>query len=236
MKFVQKLFSLKNFNKSFSAILFMTLISFLLSLGFAVPSILNSPPDYQQSNAVFIMYLHVPSAFLSLLIYSMMAAFNVAGFVWKNPFFHLIAKSIAPIGALFTFATLITGSIWGKPIWGTWWVFDARLTSVLILFFLYLGYIILVDSFDEIEKGEKIAAILSIVGFINIPIIKFSTEYWNTLHQPASIVRSGGNAIHHTMFMPLLLMFVVCFSYFVFFAMIKIKTEILLKQKRSELK
>ena len=176
------------------------------------------------------MYIHVPAAWMSLIIYTLMAIFNICGFIWKNPFFYLISKSIALIGASFTLVTLITGSLWGKPIWGTYWVFDARLTSVLILFFLYLGYIILIDSFDDKAKGEKIAAIISIVGFINVPIIKFSVEYFNSLHQGASIMRSGGLAIHPAMLKPLLLMFGVYFSYFVFLSLLRVRTEILTKK------
>jgi heme exporter protein C len=174
------------------------------------------------------MYIHVPAAWMALIIYTLMAVFNISGFIWKNPFFYLIAKSIASIGAVFTLVTLVTGSIWGKPIWGAWWVWDARLTSVLILFFLYLGYIILLDSFDDKEKGEKIAAIISIVGFVNVPIIKFSVEYWNSLHQPASIIRSGGVAIDPAMLKPLLLMFGVYFCYFVFLSLLKVRSEIML--------
>jgi heme exporter protein C len=193
-------------------------------------AVLNSPIDYQQGNAVKIMYVHVPAAWMALIIYTLMAVFNLSGFIWKNPFFYLIAKSIAGIGAVFTLVCLITGSIWGKPIWGTWWVWDARLTSVLILFFLYMGYIILLDSFDDQEKGEKIAAIISIVGFINVPIIKFSVEYWNSLHQPASIIRSGGVAVDPAMLRPLLLMFGVYFSAFVLLSLLRVKTEILSKK------
>jgi len=176
------------------------------------------------------MYIHVPAAWMALLIYSLMALFNLSGFIWKNPFFYLIAKSIAAIGCAFTLVTLVTGSIWGKPIWGSWWAWDARMTSVLILFFLYLGYIILLDSFDDKSKGEKIAAIISIVGFINVPIIKFSVEYWNSLHQPASIMRSGGVSIDPAMLKPLLLMFGVYFSYFVFLSLVKVRSEILTKK------
>lgn len=179
------------------------------------------------------MYVHVPAAWMALIIYSLMAIFNISGFIWKNPFFYLIAKSIAPIGCVFTFVTLVTGSIWGKPIWGTWWVWDARLTSVLILFFLYLGYIILLDSFDDREKGERIAAIISIIGFVNVPIIKFSVEYWNSLHQPASIIRSGGVAVDAAMLQPLLLMFGTYFSYFVFLSLLKVKTEIILQKSKK---
>jgi heme exporter protein C len=221
------LFKFKNFEKNFCFFAPFSFVSFIVFLVFAIPAIINSPIDYQQSNAVKIMYIHVPAAWMALLVYTLMAIFNISAFIWKNPFFYLISKSIAGIGAVFTFVTLVTGSIWGKPIWGTWWVWDARLTSVLILFFLYLGYIILLDSFDDREKGEKIAAIISIIGFINVPIIKFSVEYWNSLHQRASIIRSGGVAIDPQMLKPLLLMFMVYFSYFIFLSLLKVKTEIL---------
>lgn len=224
------LFKFKNFEKKFRFFAPFSLVCFLTFLALAIPAILNSPNDYQQGNAVKIMYVHVPAAWMALMIYTLMAVFNLSGFIWKNPFFYLISKSIAWIGCVFTFITLVTGSLWGKPIWGTWWVFDARLTSVLILFFLYLGYIILLASFDDKSKGERIAAIISIVGFINVPIIKFSVEYWNSLHQPASIMRSGGVAIHPTMLQPLLLMFGVYFSYFVFVSLLRVKSEILLKK------
>lgn len=229
----KQLFQFKNFEKNFRFFAPFSLSCFLIFLTLAIPAILNSPLDYQQGNAVKIMYIHVPAAWMALLIYTLMAIFNISGFIWKNPFFYLIAKSIAIIGCVFTFITLVTGSIWGKPIWGTWWVWDARLTSVLILFFLYLGYIILLDSFDDISKGKKIAAIISIIGFINIPIIKFSVEYWNSLHQPASIMRSKGVAIDPTMLKPLLLMFGVYFSYFVFLSLLRVKTEILLKKSKN---
>ncbi len=225
------LFAFKNFEKNFRFFAPFSLCATLIFLALTIPAIINSPIDYQQKDAVRIMYVHVPAAWMSLLIYTLMAIFNLCGFIWKNPFFYLISKAIAPIGAIFTLITLITGSIWGKPIWGTWWVWDARLTSVLILFFLYLGYIILLDSFDDRAKGEKIAAIISIVGFINIPIIKFSVEYWNSLHQPASIMRSGGVAIDPAMLKPLLLTFAFYFSYFVFISLLKVKTEILVKRR-----
>jgi heme exporter protein C len=230
---INQLFKFQNFEKNFRFFAPFSFACFLVFLVLAIPAILNSPNDYQQSNAVKIMYIHVPAAWMALLIYTLMAIFNISGFIWKNPFFYLIAKSIALIGCTFTLVTLITGSLWGKPIWGAWWVWDARLTSVLILFFLYLGYMILLDSFDEKEKGEKIAAIISIIGFINVPIIKFSVEYWNSLHQPASIVRSGGVAIDPAMLKPLLLMFGVYFSYFVFLSLLRVKSEINLKKLGS---
>ncbi|MFT6332905.1 MAG: heme exporter protein C [Lentimonas sp.] len=226
-----KFIKLNNFKAIYRLFLPIFVILTIILFAFGLRSALfTSPADYQQFDAVRIMYLHVPCAWLSLLIYSLMAASNLSGFIWRNPFSYLIAKSIAPIGAIFTLITLITGSIWGKPIWGTWWVWDARLTSVLILFFLYVGYIILVNSFDDKAKGEKIAAIISIVGFINIPIIKFSVEFWNSLHQPASILRKGGIAIAPEMLTPLMLMFGALCCYFACFALIRIKNEILINK------
>lgn len=226
----RQLFQFKNFEKNFRFFAPFSFLCFAIFFVLAVPAILNSPNDYQQGNAVRIMYIHVPAAWMALMVYTLMAIFNISAFIWKNPFFYLISKSIAIIGAAFTLITLITGSLWGQPIWGTWWVWDARLTSVLILFFLYLGYIILLDSFDDKSKGERIAAIISIVGFINVPIVKFSVDYWNSLHQPASIMRSGGVAIDPTMLKPLLLMFGVYFSYFVFLSLLRVRSEILTKK------
>lgn len=221
---------LKNFDKNFK--FFTPIFGALLMFFFvsAIFSIINSPPDYQQGNAVKMMYIHVPCAWMSLLIYCLLALFNLAGFVWKNPFFYIIARSIALIGCLFSFVTLITGSIWGKPIWGAWWVWDARLTSMLILFFLYLGYLLLVDSFADKNKGQKVGAIISIIGFINIPIIKFSVDYWNSLHQKASIIRSQGISIDPQMLKPLILMFLLCLCYFIFLSLILVKNQLMLKK------
>ena len=227
---IRSLLKLQNFEKVFFCLFPASFALFILFLALAIPAITSSPIDYQQSNAVRIMYIHVPAAWMSLLIYSFVAVFNLSGFIWKNPFFYLIARSIAGIGCLFTFLTLVTGSIWGKPIWGTWWVWDARLTSVLILFFLYLGYILVFDGFDDKQKGEKISAIISIVGFINIPIIKFSVDYWNSLHQPASILRVGGSAIHSAMLKPLMLMFCVYLFYSLSLSLISVKTKLLSKK------
>jgi len=222
-----KLIKLNNFKSIYTTFLPLSAIAAIIFFALGLKNaLITSPIDYQQFDAVRIMYIHVPAAWLSLMIYSIMAISNLSGFIWKNPFSYLVAKSIAPIGAMFTLITLITGSIWGKPIWGTWWVWDARLTSVLILFFLYLGYIILVNAFDDAAKGEKIAAIISIIGFINIPIIKFSVEFWNSLHQPASILRSKGISIAPEMLKPLLLMFAAFLCYFICLALIRIKTQL----------
>lgn len=230
---IKQFLAFKNFDKNFRFFAPFSLVGFVIFFTLAAWAIVISPDDYQQGNAVKIMYVHVPAAWMALLIYSLMAAFNLSGFIWKNPFFYLIARAIAQIGCAFTFVTLVTGAIWGKPIWGAWWVWDARLTSVLILFFLYLSYIILLGSFDDERKGEKIAAIISIIGFVNVPIIKFSVEYWNSLHQPASILRKGGVAIDGAMLRPLLLMFAVYFCYFVFLSLLKVKTEILSKKSQK---
>ena len=169
-------------------------------------ALFNSPPDYQQGETVRIMYIHVPSAWMALFIYACMAAGSAAGLIWRHPVADLVAKAAAPVGAGFTLICLITGSLWGKPMWGTWWVWDARLTSVLILFFLYLGYIALVNAFDDPARGHRSAAILALVGVVNLPIIKFSVDWWNTLHQPSSVVRMDGPAIHPDMLWPLLSM------------------------------
>lgn len=222
-----RLFQRKNFDKIFVIfapilLILLVLLAFVSSL-----SIANSPIDYQQSNAVKIMYIHVPSAWMALLIYCLIAVFNVSAFILKNPFFHLIARIIAKIGCAFAFLTLITGSIWGKPIWGTWWAWDARLTSMLVLFFLYLGYLLVNFGIDDKAKAEKISAIIAIIGFVNIPIIKFSVDYWNSLHQGASIIRSGGASIHSSMLAPLLMMFALCFCYFVFLSLLAIKNELM---------
>ncbi len=145
-----------------------------------------SPPDYQMRDTVRIMYVHVPAAWMAMFVYTNLAIASAVALVWKHPLADLAAKAMAPIGAGFTAICLITGSLWGQPTWGTWWVWDARLTSVLILFFLYLGHIALNNAFDDATRGHRAAAILALVGIVNVPIIKFSVDWWNTLHQPAS--------------------------------------------------
>jgi heme exporter protein C len=168
--------------------------------------LVQAPADYQQGETVRIMYVHVPSAWMALFVYSNMAIASATAIIWRHPLGFLIAKASAPIGACFTFISLATGSLWGKPMWGAWWVWDARLTSVLILFFLYIGYIALVDAFDDPTRGQRAASILALVGAVNVPIIHYSVEWWNTLHQPASVARMDGPAIHSSMLWPLLIM------------------------------
>lgn len=185
-----------------------------------------SPADYQQGETVRIMYIHVPAAWMGLFCYTAMAAFSAMALVWKHPLADLLARATAPVGAAFTFICLVTGALWGKPMWGTWWVWDARLTSMLILLFLYLGYMALVNAFDDPERGQKAAAVLALVGVVNVPIIKFSVDWWNTLHQPASVVKMGGPAIDSTMMVPLILMAVAFKAYYVVVLILRTRAEI----------
>lgn len=169
-----------------------------LWMGFAAPE------DYQQGSTVRIMYIHVPFAWLSMMVYAVMAASALGTLVWRHPLADVSLKAAAPIGAVFTALALLTGSIWGKPMWGAWWVWDGRLTSVFVLFLMYLGLIALTRALDDPSRSARAAAILTLVGVVNLPIIKFSVEWWNTLHQPASVVRIGGPTIHPSLLWPLL--------------------------------
>lgn len=195
-------------------------------------SLVGSPEDYQQGDTVRIMFIHVPAAWMSMSVYTMMAVAAAVGLIWKHPVADLSAKAAAPIGACFTFLTLVTGALWGQPMWGTYWVWDARLTSFLILFFLYLGYIALWGSFDDQSKASKAAAILVLVGVINVPIIKFSVDWWNTLHQPASVATMDGPKIHSSILIPLLVMGLAYTSLFVSLFIIRVKAEILGRRLR----
>jgi heme exporter protein C len=202
----------------------------ILALYFAI---FASPADYQQGETVRIMYVHVPAAWMALFTYTMMAIASGSFLVWKHPLADLMAQAAAPIGAGFTAIALITGALWGQPMWGTWWVWDARLTSVLILFFLYLGYMALVNGFDDPERGSRVGAILALVGFVNVPIIKFSVDWWNTLHQPASISRLDAPAIDPSMLIPLLLMAAGFKLFLLSVLILKIKTRLIRKRIRS---
>ena len=195
----------------FRPLLVLSLIFLVLGLIF---DFFLSPEDYQQGSTVRIMYVHVPSAWLSLMTYLIMTIYSIIALSFRMPFGFIVNTAVAPIGAIFTLICIISGSLWGKPMWGTWWVWDARLTSVLILFFLYIGFITLYHSFDDRSRGAKAASILALVGAINLPIIKFSVDWWNTLHQPASVVKLSGPAIHTSMLTPL---FVMAFAYICFY-------------------
>jgi len=191
-----------------------------------------SPEDYQQGATVRIMFVHVPAAWMAMSVYTMMAISSATGLIWKHPVADLSAKAAAPIGACFTFLALVTGSLWGQPMWGTFWVWDARLTSMLILFFLYLGYMAIWGSFDDQSKAAKAAAILVLIGAINIPIIKFSVDWWNTLHQPASVATMDGPKIHSSILTPLLVMGLAYTSLFLTIFIIRVKAEILERRLR----
>jgi len=192
-----------------------------------------SPADYQQGDTVRIMFVHVPAAWMAMFTYTFMAVASAVGLIWKHPLADLAAKSAAPIGAGFTLIALVTGCLWGQPMWGTWWVWDARLTSVLVLFFLYLGYIALWQAIDDPTRAAKAAAILALVGFVNVPIIKFSVDWWNTLHQPASVLKMGGPSIHPSMLWPLLIMALGFKAYFVSVLLVRLRAEIAARRVRS---
>lgn len=185
-----------------------------------------APEDYQQGITVRIMYIHVPFAWLSMMCYSLMAVSALGTLVWRHPLADVALKAAAPLGAAFTLLALTTGSIWGKPMWGTWWVWDARLTSVFVLFLMYLGIIALTRALDDPGRSAKAAAIVTLVGFVNIPIIKFSVDWWNTLHQPASVIRLDGPTIHPSMLWPLLVMAIGFTLLFLAFHLTAMRTEI----------
>ena len=190
----------------------------------------DSPEDYQQGDAVRIMYVHVPSAWLASFLFFSLAISCIFYLVWKHPLADLISNAIAPIGAIFSVLTLATGSLWGKPMWGTWWVWDARLTSMLILFFFYLGYMLLSNAFERKIDGSKSASVLAIIGLINLPIIKFSVDWWHTLHQPSSILRMDGPSIDKEMLLPLTLMMVGFSLFSIYLIITNVKTMLLEKK------
>ena len=192
-----------------------------------------APPDYQQGETVRIMFVHVPAAWLAMFGYMLIAVAALGTLVWRHPLADVAAKTAAPIGATFTLIALITGSLWGKPMWGTYWVWDARLTSMLVLFLLYLGLIALWQAIEEPGRAGRAAAILALVGAINVPIIKFSVDWWNTLHQPASIIRLGGPTIDPSMLWPLLVMAAGFTSLFVLLHLIAMRAEILRRRVRA---
>ena len=192
-----------------------------------------APADYQQGEAYRIIFVHVPAAWMALFSYLVVAGGSAVGLIWRHPLAEVAARAAAPIGAAFTAVALFTGSVWGKPMWGTWWVWDARLTSVLILFFLYLGYMALHDAFEDPERGARAAGILALVGVVNLPIIKFSVDWWNTLHQPASILRVSGPSIHPSMLWPLLAMALVFKLYFVAVLLLRMRAQLTERRLRN---
>lgn len=192
-----------------------------------------APEDYQQGQTIRIMFIHVPFAWLAMATYALMAISSIGTLVWKHPLADVSAKAAAPLGAAFALICLLTGSFWGKPMWGAWWVWDARLTSMLVLFLMYLGLIALWNAVEDPIRAGKAAAVLTLVGSINLPIIKFSVDWWNTLHQPASVFRFDGPTIHASMLIPLLLTAAGMTLLFLALHLVAMRTEILRRRVRT---
>ena len=205
-------------------VLFLFIV--VLSIGL-VEALILSPQDYTQSDAVRIMYVHVPAAWISLGIFSSITLLSICGFIFKNKNFFLISKSLAPSGFVFNLIALVTGSIWGKPTWGTWWAWDARITSMLILALFYAMYLIVWRIYDKEEKAYRISTFITILGIINVPIIKYSVDWWNTLHQPASINILSKSSIHSSMLYPLLIMTAAFALFSLLIFLMKYNTELI---------
>ena len=203
---------------------------FAIGLYFAL---LDSPADYQMGETVRIMYIHVPNAWLSQFVYGVMFVASLGTLVWRHPLADVAAKAAAPIGAVFTLAALVTGSLWGKPTWGTYWVWDARLTSELVLLLMYLALIALWQAVDDPGRAGRVVAILTLVGTINLPIIKFSVDWWNTLHQGESIFRAGGSTIDPSMLTPLFIMLVAMTLTYLALLLSAMRNEILRRRVRT---
>lgn len=214
---------------AWAALLFVTGIYF---------SLFNSPPDYLQSETVRIMYIHVPAAWLSMFVYATLGTAALSFLIWRHTLAALYIRAAAPLGAGFTLICLVTGAIWGQPTWGTWWVWDARLTSVLILLFLYIGIIVLDQAYEDEDKGLEAASWLSIIGLVNLPIIKFSVDWWNTLHQPASLTslsKLSDPSIDGQMLLPLLLMAGAYFSLFTALGLMRLDTQIMKRKAKTKM-
>ena len=220
--FPNKVLSINN-NFINNLIILMILIIFLG----LIYALFISPEDYIQGDSVRIMYVHVPSSFIALGCFAIMGTASILSLIFKIKFMPLIAKSLAPIGIIFTLISIVTGSLWGKPTWGIWWVWDARLTSMLILFCFYLAYIFVWKFMRNFEQANKISSIIGVIGLINLPIIKYSVDWWNTLHQPSSITLTSAPTIHHTMLVPLLIMLIGMIVYSLIIFLMKYKTELI---------
>jgi heme exporter protein C len=208
-----------------------TVVAFAVGIGQAY----LAPDDYQQGATVKIMFIHVPAAWLGIFAWALMSVAGLGTLVWRHPLADVAAKTAAPIGAAFTLMCLVTGSLWGRPMWGTYWVWDARLTSVLVLFLMYLGVMALWRTIEEPTRAGRVVAVLTLVGAINIPIIKFSVDWWNTLHQPASVLRLGGSTIHPTILIPLITMTVAFTLLFLTLHLAAMRNEILRRRVRTML-
>jgi heme exporter protein C len=214
---------------------FINSIFFILLIIALTFALILSPPDYLQGDSVRIMYVHVPAAWIGLASFTCIAFLSIGNFLFKIKNLNLISKSIAPIGLMFTCLAIVTGSLWGQPTWGTWWVWDARITSMLVLTIFYILFILAHKVIIQEDKANKILSIISIFGLINVPVIKYSVDWWNTLHQPASIKFNGSSSIHSSMLLPLALMLLVLLLYCALIFLMKYKTEII-RIKRKNIK
>ncbi len=208
----------------------ITIILFVVGLYL---SLFVAPADYQQKETVRIMFVHVPAAWAGLMVYTVMALSSAVAIIFRHPLADVAAKSAAPIGLAFTFLSLVTGALWGKPMWGTYWVWDARLTSMFVLFLLYLGYMAIWQAIEDPHRAARISSIVALVGFINVPIIKFSVDWWNTLHQPASVFKMNGPAISPSILIPLLVMGAAYSFLFLALHLLALKTEVNARKLRQ---
>lgn len=222
------------YEKTTSWLPWLAAISIALILTGAVWGLAFAPADYKQGNSYRIIYIHVPAAFLALAGYYIMALSGAVGLIWKMKLPFMVMKSAAPIGAVLTFISLVTGSIWGKPTWGTWWEWDARITSMLILFFLYLGMIALQQAFQHRDTADKASAVLALVGMVNIPIIYKSVDWWNTLHQPATIKFTSKSSIDPSMLYPLLIMVIGFYCFYALVLLLNTRLEVLRRESKTQ--
>ena len=220
--FPHKILSLSN--KTINSLVILLVIVVAIGLAY---SLLISPPDYIQGDSVRIMYVHVPSSFIALSCFGFIGIASIFNLIFKIKFMPLLAKSLAPIGCIFSLISIVTGSFWGKPTWGIWWVWDARLTSMLILFLFYIAYILTWKFVGSFERANKISSIIGIVGLLNLPVIKYSVDWWNTLHQASSITLTSAPTIHYTMLVPLIIMFFGMIIYSLIIFLMRYKTEVM---------
>ena len=220
--FPNKILSLNN--KLINSLLIPMILIFFVGLMYAL---FISPPDYIQGDSVRIMYVHVPSSFIALGFFGFIGTASILNLIFKIKFVSLMAKSLAPIGCIFSLISIVTGSLWGKPTWGIWWVWDARLTSMAILLLFYLAYIFIWKYVKNFEKANKISSVIGIIGLFNLPVIKYSVDWWNTLHQPSSITLTSAPTIHYTMLVPLVIMFLGMVVYSLIIFLMRYKTELM---------
>ena len=220
--FPSKILSLDN--KLINGLLFVMILIVFVGLVYAL---FISPPDYIQGDSVRIMYVHVPSSFIALGCFGFIGIASILNLIFKIKFVSLMAKSLAPVGCIFSLVSIVTGSLWGKPTWGIWWVWDARLTSMAILFLFYLAYIFTWQFVNNFEKANKITSVIGIIGLFNLPVIKYSVDWWNTLHQSSSITLTSAPTIHYTMLVPLIIMFLGMAIYSLIIFLMRYKTELM---------